>query len=253
MKEKNNNSNDQLTKYSYNAVNLLRNYKTGILSTISKKNANYPFGSFTTFITARNRTIYLYLSDIAQHTINFKTDSKACLTISKISNKNDDVQNSQRLTLMGDIKEVREEEIEYCKNKFHYLLPESKKYSNFHGFNFYQLEINCVRWIGGFGKISWLDTKDWRNFTPKWKESEDSIINHMNKDHSNSIASSLNAQHSIQDLNCKMIFITIDGYYTICKKGVFFIQLDEKCETSAEYKDQLINLAKKYRSFELSK
>tara|TARA_Y100000589_G_scaffold179942_1_gene170353 strand:+ start:9435 stop:10163 length:729 start_codon:yes stop_codon:yes gene_type:complete len=239
-----------LEKYTYNAINLLRNSNSGVLSTISKKNNDYPFGSLTTFITCRNRTIYFYLSDIAQHTINFKNNSKACLTI--LSNKKeDDTQNSQRLTLMGDIKDVAEEDLEYCKNKFHYVFPESKKYAQFHGFNFYQLEINSVRWIGGFGKISWLDLEDWKKNIPEWKNAENSIIDHMNKDHSNSIVSSLNAQHSIKDKNANMIFITIDGYHVKCKKGCFFIQLDKTCNTTDEYRKELIKLAEKYRKYEV--
>ena len=236
-------------EYIYNAVNLLRSCNSGILSTISKENKDYPFGSFVTFITCRDRTIYFYLSDIAQHTINFKRESKACLTISS-NKKEKDVQNSQRLTLMGDIKSVVKDEIMYCRKKFNLIFPESKKYAKFHGFNFYCLKINKVRWIGGFGKIAWLEPKNWEKITPKWKGKENSIINHMNNDHSDSIISSLKAQHNITDKKVKMIFITIDGYYVMSKKGILFIQLDNNCNTTDEYRKELVNLAKKYRSYE---
>ena len=247
---KKNQFSDKEAKYNYKAINLLHSSRSGILSTISKKNKNYPFGSFATFVTARDRTIYFYFSDIAQHTINLKENPKACLTISK-SISNEDVQNSQRLSLMGNIKSIKESNKEYCKNKFHEFFPESKKYMNFHGFNFYQLEINSIRWIGGFGKIAWLETEDWKSKDPKWKKHEESIINHMNSDHSNSIVSSLNAQHNIKDHKAKMIFLTKDGYYVKSKKEMLFIQLEQKCNTMQEYKEELINLAKKYRSFEL--
>ena len=243
--------NEKMVKYNYNAINVLRNCNSGILSTISKKNKDYPFGSFTTFITGRDRKIYFYLSDIAQHTINFKNNSRACLTISRNKDDNYDVQNCQRLTLMGDIKNVPKENLQYCKNKFFFIFPESKKYLKFHGFNFYQLEINSVRWIGGFGKIAWLDLVNWKKFQPKWKESENSIVNHMNKDHSNSIISSLNAQHSIKDNKAYMIFLTIDGYYAKSKNQIFFIQLDKTCNTTNEYRKELIKLAEKYRKFKI--
>ena len=237
-------------QYSTNAINLLRNSNTGILSTISKKNKDYPFGSFTTFISSRDRTICFYLSDIAQHTINFKANSKACLTIS--GNKtNDDAQNSERLSLMGDIKLLESNDINYYKNKFHTLFPASKKYADFHGFNFYQLEINSARWIGGFGKIAWLDMKNWVKKIPEWKGAENSIINHMNNDHLNSIISSLNAQHAVKDNTARMIFITIDGYYLQSSKGIFFIQTEKICYNMKEYKKELTKLAIQNRSFEL--
>ena len=52
-----------------------------------------------------------------------------------------------------------------------------------HDFNFYKLTIEQIRWIGGFGKIAWLDNKNWNQFMPKWSKNEMSIIEHMNKDH----------------------------------------------------------------------
>ena len=238
------------SEYNYNAINLFRNCNSGILSTISKRNYNYPFGSYTTFISSKDRKVYFYLSDIAQHTINFKANPKACLTISKEA-ETGDVQESQRLTLMGDIKSVKQSDLSYCQTKFHSIFPESKKYIKFHSFNFYQLEINCIRWIGGFGKIAWLEVKDWENYTPGWNDYESAIITHMNSDHSNSIISSLYAQHNIKDKTAKMIFLTIDGYYIEAKESIYFIQFNTKCTTRKQYKKELTNLAKKYRKFEL--
>ena len=91
------------------------------------------------------------------------------------------------ITLSGEIHKVLNEEEYYCKKKFYHFFPESKRYADFHGFNFYKLNINNIRWIGGFGKISWLSLENWKPQKPKWEEHEEDIINHMNKDHQNSI------------------------------------------------------------------
>ena len=187
-------------EFNYNSINLFRNTNDGILSTLSKKIKNYPFGSFVTFITGRDRSIFLYLSDIAEHTKNLKNNSKACLTISKKINYGDK-QNSQRLTILGDLIEVNENKISFCKERFHKFFVESKKYSEFHSFKFYQLTPINARWIGGFGKICWLDHLQWSKSEDNiyWKDNEDNIIKHMNEDHQNSIVSSLIAQHNITD------------------------------------------------------
>ena len=240
----------ELDKYDLEATTLFRSCNTGILSTISKKYEGYPFGSFITYVSGRSKIIYLYLSDLAQHTknLNFKTES--CLTISKTTGQKDK-QNSQRLTLMGDLKLVPKDDLDDCRYLYHLLLPESKQYAGFHDFNFYQLEIKHVRWIGGFGKIKWLNEEKWRNSSPKWLNQEEGIISHMNDDHSNSIVSSLNAQHRVKDKEAKMICLNTDGYYLLSGGKYYFIQFFDSCYTMKDYKNCLVNLAKKYKTYEL--
>ena len=232
-----------------NAVKLYRNKLHGILSTISKIKDDYPFGSFVTYVPSRCRTVYLYLSDLAEHTENLHYKSKSCLTIFR-SNDDGDIQNSERLTLVGDLVPVPENDLDDCSKRFYAILPDSKKYSKMHDFKFYQLSIKCARWIGGFGKIAWLDEGKWSDINPEWHGNEDRIITHMNKDHGNTIYSSLNAQHGIQDQTARMSFISIDGYYVKSENNFYFIQFSHPCLTMTEFKDTLINLAKKYRSFE---
>jgi putative heme iron utilization protein len=72
----------------------------------------------------------------------------------------------------------------------------------------------------------------------------------MNEDHSNTIQSALHAEHDIKDKEATMIGLSIDGYYIRSKGNVFFINFDYPVFTSKEYRNVLIELSKKYRSFE---
>ena len=162
-----------------------------------------------------------------------------------------DKQNSERLTLLGDLKPVEKNKIEECASKYHEFFPKSREYAKMHGFNFYQFEISSCRWIGGFGKIAWLKNENWKHFEPKWKKNQQAIIEHMNDDHSNSICSSLNAQHGIEDVNAKMLFLTIDGYYILSNKKLYFIQFDIISLNPKQYKENLVSLAHQNREFEL--
>ena len=240
---------DQTQEYELNAVKLYRTSTTGILSTISKDYENYPFGSFITYLSGRSRTMYLYLSEIAQHTKNLNHQSKACVTVFKTHSG--DKQNSQRLTIMGDLKQVSKNNINYCEQLFFTHFPESQRYSSFHKFHFYQLEIKHIRWIGGFGKIAWLKSKHWINQEPKWSKSEHNIIQHMNNDHKKNIVSALHAQYNIKDVNAMMVFLTIDGYYVQSNDKLYFINIPKTCYNSEEYREALIELAKQQKSFEL--
>lgn len=233
--------------YELHAAKLLREANEGVLSTISKKFDGYPFGSFTTFSTDRDRSIIIYASDLAQHTKNLKNNSKASLTIYNL-NKKGDQQDSQRLTLLGDLKLADNQDD--CKKRFSLFLPHSVNYHKMHDFSFYKLEINQARWIGGFGQIAWLKTANWIKHSPKWLEREDSIIDHMNEDHSNSIVSTLNAQLDIKDPEAKMVALNIDGYYVLTKGEIKFLTFTTCCLNMKQYKDELVRQAHEYREYE---
>ena len=228
------------------AVSLYRGSDNGILSTVSKKHDDYPFGSFVTYVTSSARTAYLYLSDLADHTKNLHHSSKSSLTILKL-NTNGDKQNSERLTIMGDLVPVSENELDSCKKRYYQMLPESKMYAKMHDFNFYKIQIKNVRWIGGFGKIAWLDVSNWVDKLPKWSKSEGGIIEHMNEDHSDTIVAALKAQHGVNDKTARMVQLTIDGYYLRTQSKLFFIKFPIVCYNSKEYKDALVALAKLYK------
>ena len=235
-----------LNSLENNAVNLYRGSDNGILSTVSKKHDDYPFGSFVTYVSGTSRTAYLYLSDLADHTKNLHHSPKSSLTIIKL-NTVGDKQNSERLTIMGDLVPLSEGEIDSCKERYYKILPESKAYANMHDFNFYKIQIKNVRWIGGFGKIAWLDVSKWIDESPRWSKSEESIIKHMNEDHSDTIIAALKAQHDVNDKSAKMVQLTIDGYYLRTKRQLYFIKFSKTCHSSKEYKDELVALAKQYK------
>ena len=53
-----------------------------------------------------------------------------------------------------------------------------------------------------------------KNDLPEWlSKASYRIIEHMNDDHSNSIVSTLNAQHGIKDINAKMEKLEVNGYF----------------------------------------
>ena len=77
------------------------------------------------------------------------------------------------------------------------------------------------------------------------------IIEHMNEDHSDSIVSTLNAQHGIKDKDAKMEKLRVNGYFASSKGYSYFLKFDKNCSSSEEYKIELIKHAKKYKQCEL--
>ena len=234
-------------KYESEAVTLMRANNVAVLSTLSKKYNNFPFGSFITYVTGQDRSIYIYASDIAEHTKNIIKNSKSCLTIFKLK-VNQDKQNSSRLSIMGDFKKIQnQEDIESCKIRFFKFLPESKTYSNMHDFNFYKMKPNKIRWIGGFGEIAWLKDKFWTSENPDWSEDEDSIVNHVNNDHKDVVIATLKGVHDIYDKNVEVLSLSIDGYFLKTKNKILFIPFDNPCISSKQVRDEFIIHAKKFK------
>ena len=48
---------NKFSKYENDAVRLMRESEIGILSTMSEKFSGYPFGSFVSYVSAKDRTI----------------------------------------------------------------------------------------------------------------------------------------------------------------------------------------------------
>ena len=58
---------------------------------------------------------------------------------------------------------------------------------------------------------------------PEWLFNASSrIIEHMNDDHSDSIVSTLNAQHGIKDKNAKMQKLEVNGYFASSRGNSYF-------------------------------
>ena len=234
-------------KYENDAISLLRGSNMAILSTLSKKFEEFPFGSFITYITDQNRSVYIYASDLAEHTKNIHNNSKSCITIFN-TNKDGDKQNSSRLSIMGHFQKVESNDLNKCEKRFFKFLPESKKYSQTHDFNFYKMNPNKIRWIGGFGEIAWLNDKNWQISNPDWSEEEGSMINHMNEDHNDVVVSCLKGFHNIDDEACSMIGINIDGYYIKSNKVIYYIPFEKPCLNSKEIRAALVDHANLFKS-----
>ena len=66
-----------------------------------------------------------------------------------------------------------------------------------------------------------------KNDLPEWlSKASYRIIEHMNDDHSNSIVSTLNAQHGIKDKNAKMEKLEVNGYFASSDEKFYFLEFE---------------------------
>jgi heme iron utilization protein len=140
------------------ALELLKETTHGILSTQSIDLPGFPFGSLTPFCLDHNNELIIYVSHLAQHTKNMNQDSKVSLTVVK-DTEEEEKQAHARYTYLAEASIIEENSEDYkeTSRKYFEKFPASEEYSSAHGFNFYRLNFVRGRYIGGFGKIFWIN------------------------------------------------------------------------------------------------
>lgn len=166
------------------ARRLMQHVAQGVLSTHSLEVEGYPFGSIVTFSTDASGEAVLLLSDIAQHTANIKANARVSLTLVEPA---DDAQAAGRLTILGDIERIAEPKTAGIADRYLRRFPAAARYHETHDFAYYRLRVVRARYIGGFGRIHWVEAADLNLANPFVGDSEAGMVAHMNDDHVDAI------------------------------------------------------------------
>ena len=125
------------------------------------------------------------VSTMAEHTRNLQRDQRASLMVAE-GGATDPLANG-RVTLLGDCERV-EGGGGNARTAFLATHPNATYYADFGDFAFWKLHVASIRYIGGYGRMSWVDADDWYAANPDPLAAvADGIIAHMNKDHSDSM------------------------------------------------------------------
>lgn len=160
---------------------LLSAENAGVLSTLSVEMKGYPFGSVVLYCLDREGRPVILISRIAQHYKNLLADARASLIV--LERGSDDVQVNGRLTAIADAARVAAEDIEGVAERYYRYFPQSTDYHKVHDFEFFRLEPVRFRYIGGFGRIHWVEPAKLMQQNPFAAAEERGIVAHMNADH----------------------------------------------------------------------
>jgi putative heme iron utilization protein len=160
------------------ARTMVAQLKTGTLCTIAIDPAGYPYGSFVTVAFEGGNPVFL-ISEMAEHTRNLRHDARASLLVAE-GGAIDPLANG-RVTLIGACKPTVEPNVRAAFLEEH---PNASYYVDFKDFSFWKLEVASVRYIGGYGRMSWVAREDWQEARPDPLAAHAAqIIAHMNEDH----------------------------------------------------------------------
>jgi len=153
---------------------------TGTLCTVAVDPVGYPYGSFVTVAFDNGDPVFL-VSTMAEHTRNLKQDPRASLLVAET--RAEDPLANGRVTLIGRCSRV-EGGGGTARDAFLAVHPNAAYYVDFGDFAFWRLRVESIRYIGGYGRMSWVEADAWRAAEPDPLASvADGIIAHMNQDH----------------------------------------------------------------------
>jgi putative heme iron utilization protein len=166
---------------------LLHLSSVATLSTISRKQPGFPFGSLMPYaLDPAGRPLFL-ISNMAMHTQNLKADPRASLFVSHPS-PDGDVLGAARVTVVGNVLQLSEAEKPEAQDLYLKAHPSSQYWVNFTDFAFFRLDPVDIYYVGGFGVMGWVTAPDYLAASPDpLADAAQGILDHMNADHADAL------------------------------------------------------------------
>lgn len=171
------------------ARTLAASRKSGTLSTLCEDPAGHPYGSLVTTALHDGTPIFL-ISALAEHTKNLRRDPRASLLLAEGGDENPLALG--RVTLLGTCTELDKADPASAGPRATFLAahPDAQYYVDYGDFAFFRLEIVSLRYIGGFGRMSWVSAEDWAAASADpIAPLAAGILEHMNEDHRDAMRS----------------------------------------------------------------
>lgn len=167
------------------ARTLLQRVDMGVLSTHAAELDGHPYGSMVIYGVHEGDPVLL-ISALAEHTKNLQASSRCSLLVHERGP--DSPLALARCTFVADAVRTEGDERDTVAASFLARHPDARYYADFTDFSYWRLRVSGVRYIGGFGRMSWLEPQAWRDASPDPLMADaKGIIDHMNADHADAL------------------------------------------------------------------
>ncbi|WP_414450559.1 HugZ family protein [Burkholderia sp. 22PA0099] len=134
-------------------IHLLHRRQIATLATQAREPAGFPYPTAVPYATdARHRPVVL-ISALAEHTRNLVDDARAGLLVADAADAA--VLEAERMTLVGRCARVDGDP--HLAARYVRYHPDAARYLDLGDFSFWALDCERLRFIGGFGRMGWLD------------------------------------------------------------------------------------------------
>ncbi len=187
--------------------------RIGSLSTLSRKQPGFPFGSVMPYgLDGHGRPIFL-ISTMAMHTHNLQADSRASLLVTQPGASGDPL-GASRVTLIGNVLTIPEPEVPEARKLYLARYANSQYWVDFEDFSFYRMHVVDVYYVGGFGVMGWVSNSDYEHAQPDpLADAAGEIIEHMNADHKDALILLARAFARIESQEATMTTVDRLGFH----------------------------------------
>jgi heme iron utilization protein len=203
--------------FSERARTLLYLGRIGSLSTVSRKQPGFPFGSVMPYgLDARGRPIFL-ISSMAMHTQNLQADPRASLLVTQPDATGDPL-GASRVTVIGNVLTIPKPEVADARSLYLERYANSKYWVDFEDFSFYRMDVLDVYYVGGFGVMGWVQASDYDQAKPDpLADAAAGILEHMNTDHKDALIQLAKASAGIEAQEAAMTSVDRLGFHVRLK------------------------------------
>ncbi len=169
---------------------LIATARSATLATLARDPAGYPYASLVTVAFDEEGCPLFLLSTLAEHTANLVADARASALVAEPMDDARDPLAIGRMTLLGACRRVAADDPSHAAVKAAFLAaqPSASYYVDFRDFGFFRLDVESIRYVGGFGRMSWVAGTDYRKAeADPLAASADGILSHMNTDHAEAV------------------------------------------------------------------
>jgi heme iron utilization protein len=226
--------------------------RIGSLSTLSRKQPGFPFGSVMPYgLDDHGRPIFL-ISTMAMHTQNLQADPRASLLVTQ-NDADGDPLGASRVTLVGNVLPLPEPEVAEARKLYLARYANSKYWVDYEDFAFYRLDAVDVYYVGGFGVMGWVSASEYdRAQADPLADSMAEIIQHMNADHQEALVLLARVFARIESQEAKMTAVDRLGFHARLKtqdgiRGARIAFLRE-VRNAAETREVLVEMVQQARS-----
>src|SRR5262249_34672599 len=148
----------------------------------------YPYGSLVTVAIDGQGRPLLLLSELAEHTQNLAHSADASILLTEPLDRHRQPLALGRVTLLGPCRKVAPAESAAARGVFLPAPPDAAGSVDFKDFAFSRLDPIALRYVGGFGRMSWVSAADYLAAEPDPLAPDAAgILKHMNDDHADAV------------------------------------------------------------------
>jgi hypothetical protein len=186
--------------------------RIGSLSTLSRKQQGFPFGSVMPYgLDESGRPTFL-ISTMAMHTQNLQADPRSSLLVTQPDSSGDPL-GASRVTLVGNILPIPTPEVAEARKLYLERYANSKNWVDFEDFSFHRMDVLDVYYVGGFGVMGWVSAAEYGHGRPDpLADAAADIIQHMNTDHGNALTLLARAFAGIESQEAAMTSVDRLGF-----------------------------------------